>query len=192
MNIKIGQKKTYYTLEQIIENERGWLYYDAAIKAWKKISEYIVGPNILDIGCGSGIMMSLIQLFNPEFNVVGVEGDSNSEILWKKRNLNVKVCDINELPFNDGEFNTVFSSHVLEHLENPIFALNEMKRVTNNRLITVVPDGDVDNKNFGSKHIHHFNRKNILELHSSLNMNIVCNLPIFDFHMNQLVAVYEK
>ena len=40
-----------------------------------------------------------------------------------------------ELPFKDNEFDIIFCSNLLHHLDNPINALNEMKRVAKNTVI---------------------------------------------------------
>ncbi len=67
-----------------------------------------------------------------------------------------------------------------------------MKRVSAKRIITVVPDGNVDEKNFGSPHIHIFDRRSILDIHDHLKMKLLNHSGIFDEHMNQIIVVYEK
>ena len=188
----MDEKETFYNFSEIRESERGWLFYDAALKAWKNINENIVGTKVLDVGCGSGIMMGLIKLFNPNIEVFGMGGDEGSKIIWNQRNLNVRTGDIYALPFEDGEMDTVYSSNVIEHLKSPELALKEMERVANKRIITIVPDGNVDDKNFGTQHLHNFNRVSILGIHKGLKMKYVKCHAILDNHMNQLIAVYEK
>ncbi|MCI0621947.1 MAG: methyltransferase domain-containing protein [Acidobacteria bacterium] len=41
----------------------------------------------------------------------------------------VVICDIQALPFDDGTFDYVVASHVLEHLSDPIQACRELQRV---------------------------------------------------------------
>ena len=188
----MNKKKTFYNFDDINESERGWTFYNTAFKAWEKINSNLVGSDILDVGCGSGIMMGLIKLFNPEINIIGLEGDAHSKDIWIQRRLNVKIGDIYNLPFDDCEIDTVYSSNVIEHLESPIDSLKEMKRITRNRLITVVPDGNVDDKNFGTKHLQYYNRINILELHNKLDMKLIHSQAILDNHMNQIIVVYDK
>ena len=85
----------------------------------------------------------------------------------------------------------MYTSHVLEHCENPDQALLETVRVANKRIIHIVPDGNVDEKNFGSKHIHKFNRKNYIELFESNNLEITLFESIQDLHMNSLIIVSD-
>ena len=185
-------RTTSYDIEQLLENEKGWLYYDAAFKAWKNILRNIIGYNVLDIGCGSGIMMMLNKLFNPDLNIHGFEGDPGAKLLWQKRGLEVETGNIYNLPYDDDKFETVYSSHVLEHLENPREAIIEMKRIASKRIINIVPDGDVSDKNHGSPHLHIFNRISIEMLHHDINLNIIDNYSIQDYHMNQIIIICEK
>ena len=50
--------------------------------------------------------------------------------------------DAHNLTFEDNYFNTIYLRHVLEHLENPIKALNECYRVLNfgGKFIIEIPD----------------------------------------------------
>lgn len=52
------------------------------------------------------------------------------------------LCEATELPFEDGELEYVATSHVFEHIANPIQALVEWTRVTsdNGILYLVIPD----------------------------------------------------
>jgi SAM-dependent methyltransferase len=181
-----------YTLEQIQKNEEGWLFYDAAWKTFKAIQHKILGRSVLDIGCGSGVSLSLLKIFRPSMKVCGFEGTPSSELIWKERNLPVKVGDISSLPFDANSFDTSFSSHVLEHLECPVRAIEESLRVTKLRVIHAVPTGDVSDKNLGSPHIHIFNRQNLRELMESAGCSNVRIENVEDVHMSSLIAIADK
>lgn len=182
---------THYDLQQIVNNEKGWLFYDTAMKIWREINSYIVGESVLDIGCASGISMGLIKLFNPSMEVVGFEGDNSGKEAWKARNLKVVSGDIYHLPFKNDEFDTIYTSHVLEHLEDPGRAVDETVRVAKKRIIHIVPDGNVDEKNFGSPHLHNFNRVSFEKLFEDRGLKRVVYKPLLDNHINSLIAVYE-
>ena len=184
-------KKTDYTIEQFIENEKGWLFYDAALKGWKEMYGYLVGESVLDIGCATGISLSLIKTFNPLMEVTGLEGNDSSKEMWDARNLNVVSGDIYNLPFEDDTFDTVYTSHVIEHLEDPERAIEESIRVAKKRIIHIVPDGNVDDKNHGSPHLHYFNRINFKDLFQEKNLTEVMYKSITDNHINSLIAVYD-
>ena len=117
-NIK-DKNKTFYNLNQIIENDKGWLFYDAALKNWKSMYKRFLGNNILDLGCGSGISIGINKVFDPQKNFVGFEGDKKLNKIWELRKVNVITGDIYKLPFKNNQFDTVYSSHVLEHLKYP-------------------------------------------------------------------------
>ena len=49
------------------------------------------------------------------------------------------VCDAHYLPFRNGAFDIVFSSHTLEHCSSPLLVLSEFRRVAD-RLVLRVPN----------------------------------------------------
>mgnify|MGYP006160339691 CR=1 FL=1 len=55
-------KNTYYSTKQLIENDKGWLFYNAALKNWKSIHSRIIGDKVLDIGCGGGFPTYYLEL----------------------------------------------------------------------------------------------------------------------------------
>ena len=118
-----------------------------------------------------------------------MEGADSGNEIWKMRNVKITVGDIYHLPFPDNSFDTVYSSHVLEHCEKPEEIISETIRVARHRIIHVVPDGNVNEKNFGSPHLHIFNRKNYTQLFNRLSLQIVTFQSIQDNHMNSLIMV---
>ena len=74
------------------------------------------------------------------------------------------ISDASQIPVEDESFDFVFSSHVLEHMQNTIAALNEWTRVLKNSgiLFLMLPHGDrtLDlnrSKTTLEHHIHDFN-----------------------------------
>ena len=94
------------------------------------------GMSILDCGCGPGpITVGLAEAVSPG-RAVGIDLEptmiDQSRRLASERgvqNVDFRVANIYELPFEDGEFDVVFSSAVTEHLSDPVRALKEMRRV---------------------------------------------------------------
>lgn len=178
---------TSYSLDEIIDSEQGWLFFTAAFKTWRVIHSLVVGKSVLDVGCGSGIGIGLHQLFDPQLSVVGMEGSDEGRRIWDARGLNVVTGSIYKLPFGDNEFDTVVSSHVLEHLENPIKALIESIRVARRRVIHAVPIGNVDDKNHGTPHLHVFSRVSIRELAKNAGETSFSVHVAEDVHMSSLI-----
>jgi SAM-dependent methyltransferase len=52
------------------------------------------------------------------------------------------VAEGDELPFEDDSFDFVFSSHVIEHIPDPIKALREWVRVARRYVVVIVPHRD--------------------------------------------------
>ncbi|MGB0579784.1 MAG: class I SAM-dependent methyltransferase [Limisphaerales bacterium] len=100
------------------------------------------GHKILEVGCRAG---NLTQFYAEGNDVTGVDIDRNALKEFEDR-LNLKGqwvdVDSEDLPFRDGEFDTVIFSEVMEHLRFPQKALREIARVLQpkGRLIGSVPN----------------------------------------------------
>jgi len=80
---------------------------------------------VLDIGCADG---GYLQHF-PKGSVGADIAEVNVEEC-RRKGLTAVVIDANgPLDFPDGSFDTVFMSHVLEHVENPVALLREANRL---------------------------------------------------------------
>ena len=102
------------------------------------------GMSLLDCGCGPGALtFGLAEAVAPG-RAVGVDLEpgmiesANRIADDDYPNLEFRVGDINDLPFEDDEFDVVFSSAVTEHLPDPIPALRELRRVTKPGGLTAV------------------------------------------------------
>ena len=94
------------------------------------------GMSLLDVGCGPGtVTQGLAKVVAPA-RVVGC--DLETGMIERARaladeagagNLSFRTGDILDLPFEDGQFDIVFSAAVTEHLTNPIDAVKELARV---------------------------------------------------------------
>ena len=79
------------------------------------LKKYSTNERVLDIGSGG----SSYDKFFPNRLTVDIDPDRKPEI----------VADIHRMPFNDGEFNFVLCTEVIEHAENPQVAVRELYRV---------------------------------------------------------------
>ena len=84
---------------------------------------------ILDLGCGSGIVAKNFQDFF-QSKIIGVD-------IQDKRIIPIpfKIIDGKHLPFGDKSFDVVLINYVLHHSENPITLLKEAKRVTRDKIV---------------------------------------------------------
>jgi len=87
----------------------------------------------LDIGCGHQVLpewrlQAESELVNTASHVVGVDVDSAA--LTEHRSIrDLKMGSVERLPFADDSFNLVTANMVVEHLENPVCAFREVRRV---------------------------------------------------------------
>ena len=82
---------------------------------------------ILDVGCGTGATLELLQLFG---RATGVDSDRTArEICSMQRGLPVQPGRVEELPFPEQSFDVVTCLDVLEHTDDDIIALREIRRV---------------------------------------------------------------
>ncbi len=110
---------------------------------------------VLDVGCGSGSMARLIARAQPALEVVGIysnatylvfaEGLRLAEGLDKLR---FEEGDAFALPFADGTVDFVWSKYLLQWLETPQAAVDEIARVTR-------PGGTVVAANFDGLGVCH-------------------------------------
>ncbi len=102
----------------------------------------------LNLGCG-GNELGHISL--ESLNTIHV--DLNRDAYWK----NVRG-DAHHLPFTDKVFHLSYCSHVLEHVDNPLIVLQELKRVTRETVIIKVPNASFyKNLKCNETHIYSWN-----------------------------------
>lgn len=96
---------------------------------------------ILDVGCGDGfILKELIKRKTNSFTV-GLDVSPNTLKFSRKLNPSARLiqADIYSLPFKENLFDLVINLQVLEHLEKPKKAIDELRRVTKRYCIIGVP-----------------------------------------------------
>ncbi len=186
---------TIYTKQQLVELEEGWYFYDHAWCLLHHILGNISGNSLLDVGCGTGMALALIKAAKPWIEVQGLDNTNNASEIWQSRGLNVEIGSAVNLPFKDNSYDTVLSSHVIEHLEDDLKAVQEIIRVFNKRAIIIVPSGNVDEKNPGTPHLRYYDRINFKDLiiKATNDKNLtshVYSLP--HSHISNLIAIVEN
>lgn len=94
---------------------------------------------ILDAGCGPG---NLVSKLLPWGEVVGADTSTDAlEFCQQKHSIEVKRITSKELPFSDNSFDFIFAIEVIEHIEDDLFAMQELKRILkpNGYLLVTVP-----------------------------------------------------
>ncbi len=87
------------------------------------------GERVLDVGCGTGIAAAAADAAGAE--VVGLDGAPGMIDIARRDvpGVEFQVGDFNALPFEDGAFDAVISSHALLFAGDRVAALREWRRV---------------------------------------------------------------
>lgn len=97
--------------------------------------------SVLDCGCGEGVVLKFLEDELSGANCYAFDLDLK-EVKDAKKNLpfcTIKVGNLYALPYEDDRFEMVLCTEVLEHLEKPEIALEEIHRVTKRYAIFSVP-----------------------------------------------------
>jgi SAM-dependent methyltransferase len=124
-----------------MENDYSTLKYNSKsrwLSYWHQISETLeVSPNnVLVIGKGSGVTENSLKLLtNKKTRVfsLDIKGSLLPDV----------IGDISSLPFKNDAFDVSLCCQVLEHMPFEHFpaALNELRRISRNRVVISVPHG---------------------------------------------------
>ncbi len=100
---------------------------------------------IVDIGCGEGITLEKIHRLFPERKVIGIDTLPENVDICKRHGCRAVQGDVYNLPFLSRSVNFVLFMEVIEHLEHPETAIQEIRRilVPDGRLVIVFPNDRV-------------------------------------------------
>ena len=128
----ISSKEKIEKYQQLIRDEE-----------WKWLRQEIPRDSkLLDVGCGSGYAMNLAtEDLNCE--CIGVDPDPGAHGVGRYLKSLIKDESIlkgfsENLPFENSKFDIVFSSHVLEHVNDEKQSLREMKRVLKDEGLLII------------------------------------------------------
>lgn len=104
-----------------------------------RIAADVVGPNVCDVGCGTGALLRHIRHHSRQ-DLTRMVG---TDLIAPERpiggGIDFVAGWIENLPFADRSFDTVVCTHVLEHILNYRHAITELRRIARRRIIIVVP-----------------------------------------------------
>lgn len=118
------QKGDYHRDETYINEEQ--LFENIFLRRFKEITKFIKNGRVLDIGCSTGIMLSIFKTNG--FEVKGVEISKKAAEITGKKGIDVVVGPFEKVKFNE-KFDLVILNHTLEHLENPFEILEKVKKI---------------------------------------------------------------
>jgi len=131
------------------------------------------GARVLDVGCGSGVLLARMKSLG--WGACGVEVDANAVLAARARGLDIRHGQLAGCNFPENHFDAVHLSHVIEHVYDPASLLRECHRVLKpgGALILLTPNTTSwGHRRFKSawlnldppRHLILFNRKNFRSL----------------------------
>ena len=126
--------ETMYGLE-----DSYWWFVARRILAEELIGGEVNGrrePRLLDIGCGTGANM---KTFGRHGMTAGIDTSIEALHFCQKRGLQtVAVSAVERLPFDDGSFDVITALDVLEHTDDDLDALREIRRVARDEAMLLI------------------------------------------------------
>jgi SAM-dependent methyltransferase len=120
-----------------------------AIQGWRHefdlVARYLPAAafgsgRLLDVGCGNGYGLDYLAAIG--WRVSGVEVDPKAAAGARQRGVDVRVGRLRDVGFAENSFDAVTSSHVIEHVHEPLEFLRESRRVlkAGGTLVAVTPN----------------------------------------------------
>lgn len=95
---------------------------------------------VLEAGLGEGEVTHRVRQRYPAARFVGIDlPDPRLAEAWSKRRLLGAFADVHRLPFGDESFDLILAIEVLEHVPDPLGALEELARVASGDAVLSVP-----------------------------------------------------
>lgn len=107
------------------------------------------GSKVLEAGCGTGAQTVILAKKNPDAQILSIDISKESlekaqKLIKKEKITNVKfeLQDIFNLYYEEESFDHIFICFVLEHIQNPVKILKELKRFLKKGGTITVIEGD--------------------------------------------------
>lgn len=182
-NTKYLDENTKQHYEALMEkqNENYWDHYresanilaDALLSL---ITKNYYFNNILDLGCGSGALVSEItkRLSIENITVIDFSDMMLQHAKNELKNVSILKCDINNnIPLKSKFFDLCLSSNVVEHVKNPEQHMNECLRL-GKYLLLAIPIEDYHSEKYERGHISFFeSEKMCMNFLNQFNLEII-------------------
>lgn len=148
---------------------------------------YPTGSNVLEAGCGVGAQTIILAKNNSKTNFTSIDISKESIEKAKKlieeeniNNVNFIQTNIFDLPFEKESFNHIFVCFVLEHLKEPLKALNNLKYVLGPGGSITVIEGDHGSAYFYPNSEYAFKTiKCLIDIQASLQGNSLIGRELY-------------
>jgi SAM-dependent methyltransferase len=93
----------------------------------KSFEKYKINNNIIDIGAGDGHFIGLAK--KNGWNAYATEFDDASVQLCKEKEVIVHKGKLNTENYSENYFDVIYSSEVIEHINNPLEEINNFRKI---------------------------------------------------------------
>lgn len=124
-------------------DSRWWRYIDATSRKTVEQLHLTAGSRVLDVACGTGVLLALIRQCHPGISTVGLDSSKGMLHLAEKRlgsTVPLLEGSAQSLPFRDDCFDVVASTSAFHYMRQPIQVLREFKRVLRQSGSVVITD----------------------------------------------------
>ncbi|MBI2085903.1 class I SAM-dependent methyltransferase [Candidatus Daviesbacteria bacterium] len=106
------------------------------------------GDKILEVGCGNGYYLSLLNRLGLKISLTGIDNDKaalfDAQRFIGDERISLFLADAAKLPFKDSSFNKIICSEVIEHVKDDKKVLQEIHRVLKSGGIMVLSTCDIN------------------------------------------------
>ncbi|WP_287242002.1 methyltransferase domain-containing protein [Pseudoalteromonas sp.] len=148
----------------------GWFNYDSGeLVPDFQINEHDI---VIDVGCGEGPSSLFAAERGAEINYCDIEAEKVELVNKKLQSFDVKkqgfVCTAEEIPLPDSYATHVIAREVLEHLDDPKIALQELYRLgrPGAMYLITVPEATAENMQKSIGPVSHFEKPNHIQIFS--------------------------
>lgn len=174
-----AQTGGYHRDDTYIQEEN--LFKNIFSRRVKEISKFIKSGKVLEIGCSTGLMLSLFK--EKGFNVKGVEISKKAAEIGTGRGIEIITVPFEKVRLNE-KFDLIILNHTLEHLEEPLKVLEKAKSLLTPKgyLMIDLPNFDSPMAKFWKKrwahllpdeHLWHFTPKSFQILFKKLDFKML-------------------
>ncbi|HET9138836.1 class I SAM-dependent methyltransferase [Actinophytocola sp.] len=109
---------------------------DLNTECLNEILRLVQNKNVLDVGCGRGLLAERLSASN---KVTACDVVIDDDVRARFPAVTFERANIECLPYGDDSFDVVVSTHTLEHVKNLSAAVSELRRVAKEAVVIVVP-----------------------------------------------------
>lgn len=109
---------------------------DLNTRCLQAVQDSVKGTSVLEVGCGGGLLAGVLSKVH---DVTACDIVVRRETAAKQAAVTFCESSAEALPFRAKAFDTVVTTHTLEHLRDIVSAISELRRIARERIVVVVP-----------------------------------------------------